>query len=89
MAIANYWVGVIFFACVCGGTPDLTTVFDDSITCRSLWVCVPGTFLGGSRGGGKSGPPWLCEAFGSTPRIVFGAVFAILVFFVIFSGFLN
>jgi hypothetical protein len=85
------WVGVIFFACVCGGTSNLTTASDDPITCCSLSACASGAFLGGSQGK-QDCPHWLRRAFGfeATPRFFFGGDnFFYFSVFAIFSGFLN
>jgi hypothetical protein len=63
-----------------GGASDLKIASENPITYFSLWACASGAFLGGIA---------LRGAFGAMPRNHFLVVFSILVFFVIFSGFLN
>jgi hypothetical protein len=75
------WVCVIFFACVCVWVRQIRRLRLTIPSPRAL-LCAPGAFLGGSQGGAGMPPPWLCGAFGATPRFFFfWAVFAI------FSGF--
>jgi hypothetical protein len=66
--------------CVCVGALDLTTASDDPSSSALCVVCV-GSFLGGSQGGGKYGPPGYAQHSGQHPKIFVLAVFAI------FSGF--
>jgi hypothetical protein len=83
------WVCVIFFACVCVGTSDMTTASDDPSSSALCVVCA-GNFPRGVLGGGAGmpPPPWLRATFTGgqqCPKIFFGALF----FFAIFSGFVN
>jgi hypothetical protein len=59
--VGECWVCVIFFACVCVGASDMTTVSDDPSSSGLFVSCVLGSFLGG--GGGRYAPPWLHVAF--------------------------
>ena len=82
---------------MCGGG---CVIFDDSITCRSLWVCASSATQGGVLGGGRIAPPGYAKrsasgvileltGFRVASQKFYGEIFAILVFFTIFSGFLN
>jgi hypothetical protein len=63
MTTSLCWVCVIFFACVCVGTSDMTTASDDpSYLCPVCVMCI-GHFHRGVPGG-ASMPPWLCAVFG-------------------------
>jgi hypothetical protein len=61
--VEECWVCVIFFACVCVGMSDSTTVSDDPNFLRSLFH-VHRTLPRGVPGGGRYGPPWLRGTFG-------------------------
>jgi hypothetical protein len=52
--VGECWVYVIFFACVCVGASDSTTVSENPSS-SSLCVMCTGCFLGG----GRYAPPWL------------------------------
>jgi hypothetical protein len=69
------WVYVIFFACVCVGASDSTTMSDDPSS-SSMCVVYVELFLEGSQGG-QVWPPWLRTTFGATPQNFFWAVFFI------------
>ena len=73
--VGECWVCVTFFACVCVGASDMTTMFDDPSSSGPCVVCI-GRFLGGAR----YAPPRLRAVF-DTER--YWAVFSI------FSGFVN
>jgi hypothetical protein len=78
--VGECWVCVIFFACVCVGTSDMTTVSDDP---SSSVVCVMCTrrFPRGVPGGAVCPPLFTRSVRGSAPKFFFGR------FFSIFSGF--
>jgi hypothetical protein len=86
--VGECWVYVIFFACVCVGMSDSTTVSDDPSSSSLCVVCVR-RFLGGSQGGPGMPPLGYTQRStpggrsGQCPKICFWAVFAI------FSSFLN
>jgi hypothetical protein len=54
--VGECWVCVIFFACVCVGTSDSTTAYDDPSSSSLCVMCI-GNFLGGSQGGPGMPPP--------------------------------
>jgi hypothetical protein len=81
--VGEFWVCVIFFACVCVGSSDMTTMSEgpsSSVRCVMCIGCFPQGVLGG---GGRYAPPGYAQRSGQRPEIVFGVVFSI------FSSFVN
>jgi hypothetical protein len=68
--VGECWVCVIFFACVCVGTSDMTTVSDDPSSSALSFVCV-GCFPRGVLGGGRYAPPGYTQRSGQRPEIFF------------------
>jgi hypothetical protein len=62
--VGECWVCVIFFACVCVGTSDMTTASDDPCSSALCVVCT-GNFPRGVLGGGPPPPPWLRAVLGN------------------------
>jgi hypothetical protein len=60
--VGECWVCVIFFACVCVGASDMTTVSDDPSSSEICVVCTE-HFPRGSQGGGRYAPPPLRTMF--------------------------
>jgi hypothetical protein len=65
--VGECWVCVIFFACVCVGASDSTTVSDDPSSSALCVVCT-GCFPRGVSGG-QVCPPRLRVAFCSAPEL--------------------
>jgi hypothetical protein len=86
--VGECWVCVIFFACVCVGTSDMTIVSDDPFSSDLCVVCSM-CFPRGIPKGGRYAPlgyaqcSTTCGSPKQCPKICFWAVFAI------FRGFVN
>jgi hypothetical protein len=63
------WVCVIFFACVCVGTSDMTTASDDPSSSALFVSCAPRCFPRGvpGGGGGRYAPPGYAQRSGQCP----------------------
>jgi hypothetical protein len=64
------WVCVIFFACVCVGASDMTTVSDDPSSSALCVVCA-----GNFPRGGRYAPPGYTQRSGQCPKIFLGGFF--------------
>ena len=65
--VGECWVGVIFFACVCVGTSDMTTASDDPSSSSVSVVCTE-IFPRGVPGGASMPPLVTQSVLVSTPK---------------------
>ena len=78
--VGECWVCVIFFACVCVGTSDLTIASNDPSGSDLCVVCT-GRFPRGVLVGACMPPLVTHSVRGSAPKIIFGRFFLFLAVF--------